>query len=213
MSKKKMMINGKKTAQQIMELEECDRNVRRKIKEERANSKRKNKYFVKNESEDDDKYRYAFVGYELHNTLTENGSVARGVCVVDDDSNLITINERTRIEKHGEDAEYTEDDGNTWTKLPKESYVSMNMWGFTPEYFNYSEEAFCNFLNLYINEPKKEFYIPTVVNDLIVAGKVTCQVLDTPSHWFGVTYAEDRPQVLLRLNELIHNGVYPEKLF
>ena len=79
--------------------------------------------------------------------------------------------------------------------------------------FDYSDEAFRAFLDEHINEPKTEIYIPTVVNDLIKAGKVSCRVLDTPSHWFGVTYAEDRPQVVMRLNELIKKGVYPEKLF
>ena len=148
----------------------------------------------------------------MQNTLSENGQVNRGVCHTDVNGLLTDVVECTGIEHLGDRIVYKNAAGEDVEILPN-TPVSMNMWGFTPEYFNYSEEAFCNFLNLYINEPKKEFYIPTVVNDLIVAGKVTCQVLDTPSHWFGVTYAEDRPQVLLRLNELIHNGVYPEKLF
>ena len=89
----------------------------------------------------------------------------------------------------------------------------MNMWGFTPEYFNYTEQAFREFLREYGQEPKKEFYIPTLVNDLIQAGKVTCKVLDTPSRWFGVTYADDREQVVMKINDLIQKGVYPNKLF
>ena len=89
----------------------------------------------------------------------------------------------------------------------------MNMWGFTPEYFDYSESAFAEFLRQHGTEPKAEIYIPTVVNDLIKRGVVRCRVLDTPARWFGVTYAQDRPQVVMKLNELIRKGVYPEKLF
>lgn len=89
----------------------------------------------------------------------------------------------------------------------------MNMWGFTPEYFQYAEESFKAFLQKNGQELKAEFYIPTLVNDLLVAGKATCKVLDTPSKWFGVTYAEDRPQFILKINELVKQGVYPQKLF
>ena len=89
----------------------------------------------------------------------------------------------------------------------------MNMWGFTPEYFTYAEEAFCRFLDKNANELKAEFYIPTLVNDLIAAGLATCRVLDTPSRWFGVTYPEDRPQVVMKINNMINKGIYPEKLF
>ena len=119
-------------------------------------------------TEDDEKYRYAFVGYELHNTLTENGSVARGVCVVDENNNLQKINERTRIEKHGDDAEYTEDDAKTWIKLPKESYVSMNMWGFTHSILDELEKRFKIFLDekLKDNPLKGEFFLPFVVDEL-----------------------------------------------
>jgi hypothetical protein len=89
----------------------------------------------------------------------------------------------------------------------------MNMWGFTPEYFQYSEEAFRAFLAAHGQELKSEFYIPTLVNQLITEGKATCKVLDTPSKWFGVTYSEDRPQVVMKINQLIAAGEYPAKLF
>ena len=89
----------------------------------------------------------------------------------------------------------------------------MNMWGFTPEYFQYSETAFKAFLAAHGQELKSEFYIPTLVNQLITEGKATCKVLDTPSKWFGVTYSEDRPQVVMKIHQLIKEGVYPEKLF
>ncbi len=97
------------------------------------------------ENKDDEKYHYAMVGYELQNTLTENGHVARGVCVVDDSGELVTINERTHIEKHGDKVEYTEDDGKTWVSLPKDSLVSMNMWGFGNSFMDELEKRFISF--------------------------------------------------------------------
>lgn len=156
--------------------------------------------------------RYCMMGYRVQNTLSENGQVNRGVCQTDENGLLTDVVECVGIESIGEHIVYKDDAGNDREIIP-DTPVSMNMWGFTPEYFRYSDEAFRAFLDLHINEPKTEIYIPTVVNDLIKAGKVTCRVLDTPSHWFGVTYAEDRPQVVMRLNDLIKKGVYPEKLF
>jgi len=156
--------------------------------------------------------KYCMMGYRVQNTLSENGQVNRGVCKTDENGLLTDVVECVGIEWVGEHIVYKDAAGNDCEILP-DTPVSMNMWGFTPEYFRYSEEAFRAFLDEHINEPKTEIYIPTVVNDLIQAGKVSCRVLDTPSHWFGVTYAEDRPQVVMRLNELIKKGVYPEKLF
>lgn len=166
-------------------------------------------------NEDDDKYRYAMVGYELHNTLTENGHVARGVCVVDDNSELVTINERTRIEKHGEDAEYTEDDGASWVKLPKDSLVSMNMWGFTNSLMGELEERFIKFLDedLPKNPEKAEYFLPFVVDELLQEGKATAKVLPTPDVWHGVTYKEDKPQVMAAIKELKDSGMYPDVLW
>ncbi len=154
---------------------------------------------------------YCMVGYHVANTLSENGSVSRGVCSTDDKGYLTDVVERTHIEQIGANVVYTEDGVDTI--IAPNTPVSMNMWGFTPEYFEYAQEAFKEFLTNYGQELKKEFYIPTLVNDMIVAGKATCKVLDTPAKWFGVTYAEDKPQVVMKLNDLIKKGVYPEKLF
>ncbi len=164
---------------------------------------------------DDDKYRYALVGYELHNTLTENGSVARGVCEVDADGFLKGINERTRIEKHGDDAEYTEDDGATWIKLPKESYVSMNMWGFTHSILDELEKRFTGFLDekLPANPLKGEFFLPFVVDELLKEGKASAKMLPTSDVWHGVTYKEDKPLVSASIKRLKDDGEYPLNLW
>ena len=155
--------------------------------------------------------RYCMVGYRVCNTLSENGSVSRGVCATDENGLLTDVVERTKIEEKNGTIVYTEDGVDT--PLKPETPVSMNMWGFTPEYFEYSEKAFRQFLEAHGQELKSEFYIPTLVNQLIGEGKATCKVLDTPSRWFGVTYAEDRPQVVEKINRLIAAGEYPAKLF
>ncbi len=157
------------------------------------------------------KGEYCMVGYRVCNTLSENGSVSRGVCTTDANGHLTDVVERTKIEDKNGTIVFTENDVDT--PLDPHTPVSMNMWGFTPEYFEYSEKAFKDFLAVHGQELKSEFYIPTLVNDLILAGKATCKVLDTPSKWFGVTYAEDRPQVVMKINQLIKEGVYPSKLF
>lgn len=158
------------------------------------------------------KGEYCMVGYRVQNTLSENGSVSRGVCATDANGLLTDVVERTSIEMVGNKIVFKDEEGKD-VEIPANTPVSMNMWGFTPEYFEYSEEAFRQFLAEYGQELKKEFYIPTLVNDLIVSGKATCRVLDTPSKWFGVTYSEDRPQVVMKFNALMQNGTYPEKLF
>ena len=155
--------------------------------------------------------KYCMVGYRVANTLSENGSVSRGVCATDENGYLTDVVERTKIEKVGDKIIYTEDGVDT--EISPNSPVSMNMWGFTPEYFEYVEKAFVEFLQTRGQELKSEFYIPTLVNDMIRSGKATCKVLDTTSKWFGVTYAEDRPQVVMKINSLVKEGVYPEKLF
>ena len=155
--------------------------------------------------------RYCMVGYRVCNTLSENGSVSRGVCATDENGLLTDVVERTKIEEKNGVIVFTEDGADT--PLKPETPVSMNMWGFTPEYFEYSEKAFRQFLEAHGQEMKSEFYIPTLVNQLIGEGKATCKVLDTPSKWFGVTYAEDRPQVVEKINRLIAAGEYPAKLF
>ena len=155
--------------------------------------------------------KYCMVGYRVANTLSENGSVSRGVCATDENGYLTDVVERTKIEKVGDKIIYTEDGVDT--EISPNSPVSMNMWGFTPEYFDYVEKAFVEFLKTRGQELKSEFYIPTLVNDMIRNGEATCKVLDTTSKWFGVTYAEDRPQVVMKINNLVKEGVYPEKLF
>ena len=164
---------------------------------------------------DDDKYHYAMVGYKLHNTLTDNGHVARGVCVIDDNMKLVTINERTRIEKHGNDAEYSEDDGKTWVRLDEESLVSMNMWGFGYSLMDELRNRFIRFLDtdLKENPVKAEYFLPFVVDELLCEGKAEVDVLPTKDKWHGVTYKEDKPQVMAAISELKASGLYPDVLW
>ena len=158
------------------------------------------------------KNQYCMVGYHVGNTLSESGSVSRGVCVVDENDNLQTVIERTHIEEKGGTIYYL-DEKNEKISIPANTLVSMNMWGFTPDYFEYSWAEFKDFLAKNGDDLKAEYYIPLAVNNLIVGGTATCKVLDTSSKWFGVTYAEDRPQVMIKINQLIQKGVYPQKLF
>ena len=155
--------------------------------------------------------KYCLVGYRVCNTLSEHGSVSRGVCATDANRCLTDVVERTNIERKNGQIVFTED-GKDFP-LDEHTPVSMNMWGFTPEYFDYSEQAFREFVQQYGQELKKEFYIPTLVNDLIKAGKATCEVLDTPAKWFGVTYADDRQMVVDKIRALVNEGVYPSPLF
>lgn len=154
---------------------------------------------------------WCMVGYRVQNTLSEHGSVSRGVCATDKDGLLTDVVERTKIEAKNGKIYFTENDVDT--ELALNTPVSMNMWGFTPEYFAMAEKGFSEFLQVNGQELKKEYYIPTMVNDAIVAGQATCRVLDTTSKWFGVTYAEDREMVVKKIQELVNQGVYPAKLF
>lgn len=156
--------------------------------------------------------QYCMAGYRVGNTLSENGSVSRGVCRTDAEGYLTDVVERTSIERINGTIVFKDDSG-ALVPLQDNTPVSMNMWGFTPEYFDWSEAAFRDFLAAHGQELKAEFYIPTVVNDLIVAGKATCKVLDTPARWFGVTYAQDRAGVVAKIRQLVDAGVYPHKLF
>jgi len=155
---------------------------------------------------------YCMVGYRIENTLSESGTVNRGVCAVDNEGYLQSIVERTKIENKSGAIVYSDENGAEVIIAP-ETPVSMNMWGFTPDYFDYSLDFFKEFLKNEGENPKSEFYIPFAVNKLITSKMVTCRVLDTAAKWFGVTYADDRPQVVLRINELIKQGIYPKKLF
>lgn len=157
--------------------------------------------------------KYCMVGYRIGNTLSDSGSVARGVCEVDSNNYLTGVVERTAIERNAAGSiAFTDEEGKEQT-LADNTPVSMNMWGFTPDYFNYSDSAFVNFLKANQTNLKAEFYIPLVVNQLVKEGKATCEVLDTPDAWFGVTYAADRDGVVAKINALVEAGEYPAKLF
>ena len=152
------------------------------------------------------------VGYRLCNTLSEGGSVARGVCETDDKGYLTTVTERTAIIRDTDGiVKYIE--GDVKTEVGENVPVSMNMWGLTPDYFKHSEEYFAEFLRDNISNLKCEFFIPLMIDRLINSGTATCRVLDTPSKWFGVTYATDRPSVVAKFQELADTGVYPSPLF
>jgi len=163
---------------------------------------------------DDEKYRYAMVGYELGNTLTENGSVARGCCVTNQDGNLETITELTHIEKRGDHAEYTVD-GENFHAISFDTTVSMNMWGFTPSILNELSSAVKAFFMHEVekNPLKAECFLPIEVDKLLKAEMATVQVLTSADKWFGVTYKEDKPFVMESIQELKNQGVYPEKLW
>lgn len=158
------------------------------------------------------KNQYCMVAYHVGNTLSESGSVSRGVCSSDDKGYLTSIVERTQIEKIGGQIQYKDEHGQALS-LEENTLVSMNMWGFTPDYFDYSLEKFKEFLKQKGHDIKSEYYIPTMVNDLISTKKASVRILDTPCKWFGITYAEDRTQVVLKINELIKKGVYPARLW
>lgn len=154
---------------------------------------------------------YCMIGFRIENTLSENGGVSRGLCEVNEDGYLTGVKECHGIQRKGDALIYIEDD--VEKPFPAGSSVSMNMWGFTPDYFGYSESAFVKFLQEHGNELKSEFYIPTVVNDLIQNGKATLKVVQTPSKWFGVTFAADRQATVDQFKALVDAGVYPSPLF
>jgi len=156
---------------------------------------------------------YCMVGYRIGNTLSESGSVARGICSTDSKAHLTTVVERTYIIRDIDGLVKYKDENGNMVIVDENVPVSMNMWGFTPDYFNFSEVAFKNFLIENEGNLKAEFFIPLVVNNLIVSGKASCEVLDTPSKWFGVTYAEDRPMVVEKIEALVNEGVYPSSLW
>ena len=160
------------------------------------------------------KNKYAMVGFRCCNTLSENGSVARGVCVYDDNHHLTDVVERTEIMRVNGPICYKDEKGE-WIPLEENVPVSMNMWGFTPDYFEYSQEYFKEFLSdpKNMENLKAEFFIPLMVNKLINEGTATVEVLDTTSKWFGVTYAADREDTVNRIKALVEAGEYPEKLF
>ena len=155
---------------------------------------------------------YCMVGYRVGNTLSEGGTVNRGVCTTDSNNYLTTVVERTGI-GYEDDKIVFVDENNKKQYLDANTHVSMNMWGFTPDYFLHSEEYFINFLKQFGQEMKSEFYIPTMVNYLINNGISKVKVLDTVSEWFGITYAIDRAGVVEKLQSLVDAGEYPTPLF
>jgi len=160
------------------------------------------------------KNTYAMVGFRCCNTLSENGSVARGICVYNDKHHLTDVVERTEIMRVNGPICYKDEQGQ-WVAVEENVPVSMNMWGFTPDYFQYSEEYFKQFLAdpKNMSNLKAEFFIPLMVNKLINEGTATVEVLDTTSKWFGVTYAADRQATVERIAQLVKDGVYPAKLW
>ena len=164
---------------------------------------------------DDEKYRYAMVGYQLGNTLTDNGSVARGICVTDENGYLQEIAERTKIVKTEDGAAYTEDDGKTWIPVGLKTPVSMNMWAFSPSIINELQNAVDRFFAEEVekNPLKSECFLPIEVDKLLKAGKATVEVLHSADKWFGVTYKEDKPFVMESIQKLKDAGVYPDVLW
>lgn len=156
--------------------------------------------------------QYCMVGYRVGNTLSESGSVARGVCETNAEGYLTGVVERTAIERIDGEIQFKDENGEK-VVLEENTPVSMNMWGFTPDYFKYSEDYFAEFLKANISNLKCEYFIPLMVNELITKGKATVKVLDTTSKWFGVTYAADRQGVVDKIQALVNAGEYPEKLF
>ena len=163
---------------------------------------------------DGDVYEYVMVGYLLKNTVTENGTVARGVCEETADNFLTRVTERTKIEK-GEPPRYTEDDGQTWTELSGDTIVSMNMWGFTRSFLDEAWARFPAFLDkaLAENPAKAEYFLPTVVSWLIGEGRARVKVLRSADKWYGVTYREDKPTVVSAIAEKTASGLYPDRLW
>ncbi|MCH5233082.1 MAG: nucleotidyltransferase [Muribaculaceae bacterium] len=154
---------------------------------------------------------YCMIGFMVENTLSENGGVSRGLCEVDDNGYMTGV-----VECHGiqmKDGKLIRIEDDKEIEFQKGTPVSMNMWGFTPDYFDYSIESFVKFLQKNHDELKAEFYIPTVVNELIKDNKIKMKVLPTSAKWFGVTYAADRAATVAQFKKLVDDGVYPEKLF
>ena len=160
-----------------------------------------------------DPFGYCMVGYELGKTVTDNGSVARGVCCTDAQGNLTTITERTRIEKYPGGIHFTED-GETWTDLPADTTVSMNFMCFMPSFLEEATELFPKALDeiLAKNPLKGEYFLPAIVQQMLTEGRATMKVLTSPDKWYGVTYAADKPVVVAALKKMTEDGIYPEKL-
>jgi UTP-glucose-1-phosphate uridylyltransferase len=167
-----------------------------------------NDYFQDNNSDD-----YAVVAYRLKNTLSDHGTVNRGVCYSNDSGHLTKVVECTKIQREEDGVVRFPDENNEKHVLADDTLVSMNMWAFLPSYFNHVGGQFIDFLNNFGKELKSEFYIPTAIDKLITDGTLNVNVLDTDSSWFGVTYQADKPVVMKKLNQLIADGAYPNKIY
>ena len=160
------------------------------------------------------KGKYAMVGFRVDNTLSESGTVSRGLCTANEQNQLTSVVERTKIQRMDGEVKYL-DENEAWVATPETTPASMNFWGFTPDYFEYSQEFFKTFLSdpKNMENLKSEFFIPLMVDKLINDGTATVEILDTTSKWFGVTYPEDRQGVVDKIKALVDAGEYPEKLF
>ena len=157
---------------------------------------------------------YAMVGFRLKNCLTDNGSVSRGICSVDEEGYLLDVTERTKIYGPAASPRYTEDEGRSFTPLSPESYTSLNVWGFQPGFLRHLKQGFLEFLEneVPLNPLKAEYYLPFAVNRLLKEGSATARVLPTPEKWYGVTYKEDMPAFRAALREMKECGIYPRHL-
>ena len=175
----------------------------------------RNLYNFLENAQDTDKYAYCMVAYNMGNTVTENGSVARGICVTDENSFLTSVTERTQIEQYEGGIHYIGDDGETWVDVAADTPVSMNMWGFTGSFMEELTAYFPNFLknDMPKNPQKAEMFLPSAVSKLIDEGKATVKVLRTADKWYGVTYAADKPAVIAALQSLTQQGLYPDGLW
>lgn len=172
-------------------------------------------YDFLSKTKDDDKYRYTMVAYRLANTVTENGHVSRGVCETDENQYLKDIVERTKIERYEDGIKYLDDDGENWKALDDDKLVSMNMWGFSKSIIGEIEKGFESFLRegLKINPLKGEYFLPTVVSNLLSQNKVTVKVLKSEDKWYGITYREDKPLIVEAVEQMKQRGIYPQGLW
>ena len=163
--------------------------------------------------EDTGKYQYCMVGYQLRNTVTPNGTVSRGVCEADEEGYLRSVTERTKIAQQPDGIRYTEDGGESWTELPPDTPVSMGLWGFSSSFLPEAEKRFSAFLaeKLAADSLKCEYFLPSIVSDLIAEDKAQVKMLHSPDKWYGVTYREDKPEVVAALARMTEAGIYPEK--
>ena len=163
----------------------------------------------------EDPYGYCMVGYEMGKTVTENGSVARGICEINEEGFLDVVIERTQIETYEGGIHFTEDGGKTWTDVPADTIVSMNMWGFQPSFLEEINNRFSAYLDEYLpkNPLKCEYFLPLPISQLIAEKKATVRVLSSADRWYGVTYAADKPVVVAALKAMTEAGLYPDGLW